>query len=89
LNHETNRLLPRLFAARILVLLAALDQTIVSTTLLTILRELGGVTQLAWVVTDLFDRQHDRRPLYGKFGASTAAILQAAIVMGSALCGLA
>ena len=72
-------------------LFAALDRTIVSTALLTILRELGGVTQLSWVVTDLFDRQHDRRPLYGKFGGihGRKIVLQVAIVMGSALCGLA
>src|SRR5260370_36048922 len=57
------------FAALILVLLlAALDQTIVSTALPTIVGELGGVTQLSWVVTAYLLSSTIVGPLYGKFG---------------------
>ena len=83
------------FAALILVLLlAALDQTIVSTALPTIVGELGGVTQLSWVVTAYLLSSTIVGPLYGKFGDihGRKIILQVAVVIfliGSALCGLA
>jgi len=83
------------FAALILVLLlAALDQTIVSTALPTIVGELGGVTHLSWVVTAYLLASTIVTPLYGKFGDvhGRKIILQVAVVtflIGSALCGLA
>lgn len=83
------------FAALILVLLlAALDQTIVSTALPTIVGELGGVTHLSWVVTAYLLSSTIVSPLYGKFGDTHGRkiILQVAVVIflvGSALCGLA
>jgi EmrB/QacA subfamily drug resistance transporter len=83
------------FAALILVLLlAALDQTIVSTALPTIVGELGGVTHLSWVVTAYLLSSTIVGPLYGKFGDihGRKIILQVAVVIfliGSALCGLA
>jgi len=83
------------FAALILVLLlAALDQTIVSTALPTIVGELGGVTHLSWVVTAYLLSSTIVSPLYGKFGDTHGLkiILQVAVVIflvGSALCGLA
>ncbi|MGC1236576.1 MAG: MFS transporter, partial [Xanthobacteraceae bacterium] len=83
------------FAALILVLLlAALDQTIVSTALPTIVAELGGVTHLSWVVTAYLLASTIVSPLYGKFGDvhGRKIILQVAVVtflIGSALCGLA
>jgi EmrB/QacA subfamily drug resistance transporter len=83
------------FAALILVLLlAALDQTIVSTALPTIVGELGGVTHLSWVVTAYLLSSTIAGPLYGKFGDvhGRKIILQVAVVIflvGSALCGLA
>jgi EmrB/QacA subfamily drug resistance transporter len=83
------------FAALILVLLlAALDQTIVSTALPTIVGELGGVTHLSWVVTAYLLASTIVSPLYGKFGDvhGRKIILQVAVVtflIGSALCGLA
>ena len=83
------------FAALILVLLlAALDQTIVSTALPTIVGELGGVTHLSWVVTAYLLASTIVGPLYGKFGDSHGRkiVLQVAVVIflvGSALCGLA
>jgi EmrB/QacA subfamily drug resistance transporter len=82
------------FAALILVLLlAALDQTIVSTALPTIVGELGGVTHLSWVVTAYLLSSTIVSPLYGKFGDihGRKIILQVAVVIflvGSALCGL-
>jgi len=83
------------FGALILVLLlAALDQTIVSTALPTIVGELGGVTHLSWVVTAYLLSSTIAGPLYGKFGDvhGRKIILQVAVVIflvGSALCGLA
>src|SRR5712672_406483 len=83
------------FGALFLVLLlAALDQTIVSTALPTIVGELGGLTHLSWVVTAYLLTSTVAGPFYGKFGDvhGRKIVLQAAIVvflLGSALCGLA
>jgi MFS family permease len=58
-----------LFPALLLVmLLAALDQTIVSTALPTIVGELGGLGSLSWVVTAYLLTSTIVVPLYGKFG---------------------
>ena len=75
------------------MLMAALDSTIVSTALPTIVRELGGLERLAWVVTAYLLAQTVVLPLYGKLGDlyGRKKIFQAAIVLflvGSALCGL-
>ena len=84
-----------IFGALFLVLLlAALDQTIVSTALPTIVGELGGLTHLSWVVTAYLLSSTVVTPLYGKFGDlhGRKVVLQVAIVVflvGSALCGLA
>ena len=84
-----------LFIALMLVmLLAALDGTIVSTALPTIVSELGGLDQLSWVVTAYLLSSTVVVPLYGKFGDlfGRKLVLQAAIaifLLGSALCGLA
>lgn len=84
-----------LFAALLLVmLLAALDQTIVSTALPTIVGELGGLDRLSWVVTAYLLTSTIVVPLYGKLGDlfGRKIVLQAAIVIfliGSALCGVA
>jgi EmrB/QacA subfamily drug resistance transporter len=48
------------------MLLAALDQTIVSTALPTIVGELGGLSQLSWVVTAYLLASTVSVPLYGK-----------------------
>src|SRR4029077_18177700 len=76
------------------LLLAALDQTIVSTALPTIVGELGGLTHLSWVVTAYLLSSTVVTPLYGKFGDlhGRKIVLQVAIVVflvGSALCGIA
>ena len=84
-----------LFSALLLVmLLSALDQTIVSTALPTIVGELGGLDKLSWVVTAYILSSTIVVPLYGKFGDlfGRKIVLQIAIVLflvGSALCGLA
>lgn len=84
-----------LFSALLLVmLLSALDQTIVSTALPTIVGELGGLDKLSWVVTAYILSSTIAVPLYGKFGDlfGRKIVLQIAIVLflvGSALCGLA
>jgi EmrB/QacA subfamily drug resistance transporter len=84
-----------IFASLMLVLLlAALDQTIVSTALPTIVGDLGGVQHLSWVVTAYLLASTVVGPLYGKLGDlyGRKTLLQIAIVLflvGSALCGLA
>jgi EmrB/QacA subfamily drug resistance transporter len=77
----------------LVMLLAALDSTIVSTALPTIVGELGGLEHLAWVVTAYLLAQTVVTPVYGKLGDlyGRKVVLQAAIVIflvGSALCGL-
>jgi EmrB/QacA subfamily drug resistance transporter len=80
-------------ALMLVVLLAALDQTIVSTALPTIVGDLGGLSHLSWVVTAYLLASTVTGPLYGKFGDlyGRKVVLQAAIVIflvGSALCGI-
>jgi EmrB/QacA subfamily drug resistance transporter len=83
-----------IFGALLLVLLlASLDQTIVSTALPTIVGDLGGVSDLSWVVTAYLLASTAAGPVYGKLGDQYGRkmVLQAAIVIfliGSALCGL-
>jgi EmrB/QacA subfamily drug resistance transporter len=50
------------------MLLAALDQTIVATSLPTIVGDLGGLNQLSWVVTSYLLASTVSTPLYGKLG---------------------
>lgn len=76
------------------MLLAALDQTIVSTALPTIVSELGGLDHLSWVVTAYLLAATAATPLWGKLGDQYGRkkLFQAAIVIfliGSALCGVA
>jgi EmrB/QacA subfamily drug resistance transporter len=84
-----------IFGALMLVLLlASLDQTIVSTALPTIVGDLGGVSKLSWVVTAYLLASTVSGPLYGKLGDlyGRKKVLQTAIVIflvGSALCGVA
>src|SRR5262249_42761519 len=83
-----------IFGALLLVLLlAALDQTIVSTALPTIVGDLGGLQHLSWVVTAYLLASTISGPLYGKLGDlyGRKKVLQTAIVIflvGSALCGI-
>jgi EmrB/QacA subfamily drug resistance transporter len=50
------------------MLMAALDQTIVSTSMPTIVGDLGGVSQMAWVTTAYLLATTLVMPVYGKFG---------------------
>lgn len=75
------------------MLLAALDQTIVSTALPTIVSDLGGLNHLSWVVTAYILASTAVTPLWGKLGDQYGRkwLFVAAIVIfliGSALCGL-
>jgi EmrB/QacA subfamily drug resistance transporter len=75
-------------------LLAALDQTIVSTALPTIVGELGGLDHLSWVVTVYLLTSTAVTPLYGKVSDiyGRKPVYQGAIAIflaGSLLCGLA
>jgi EmrB/QacA subfamily drug resistance transporter len=76
------------------LLLAALDQTIVATSLPRIVSDLGGITQYAWVFTAYMLTSTVTVPLYGKLGdvyGRKNLFLFAIVVflIGSALCGLA
>src|SRR5436309_8706056 len=81
-------------ALMLVILLASLDQTIVSTALPTIVGDLGGIQHLSWVVTAYLLASTVTGPLYGKLGDlyGRKGTLQVAIVVfliGSALCGIA
>ncbi|MGW6400770.1 DHA2 family efflux MFS transporter permease subunit [Streptomyces sp. NPDC055134] len=76
------------------MLLAALDQTIVSTALPTIVSDLGGLEHLSWVVTAYLLASTAATPLWGKLGDQYGRkkLFQTAIVIfliSSALCGMA
>jgi EmrB/QacA subfamily drug resistance transporter len=73
--------------------LAALDQTVVSTALPTIVGDLNGASHLSWVVTAYLLASTVSTPLWGKLGDlyGRKVFFQAAIVLflvGSALAGL-
>jgi EmrB/QacA subfamily drug resistance transporter len=77
----------------LVLLMAALDQTIVSTALPTIVGDLGGLNHISWVVTAYLLAQTAVTPIYGKLGDlyGRKAVLQFALVVflvGSALCGI-
>ena len=80
-------------ALMLAMLLAALDQTIVSTALPTIVGDLGGLNHLSWVVTAYLLAATASTPLWGKLGDQYGRkrLFQTSIVVflaGSALCGL-
>ncbi len=77
----------------LLLLLAALDQTIVSTALPTIVADLGGLDHLSWVVTAYILSSTVVAPIYGKLGdlygrRNTVVVSVGLFLLGSALCGL-
>ncbi|MBX6363521.1 MAG: DHA2 family efflux MFS transporter permease subunit [Gemmatimonadetes bacterium] len=90
---EHRRVLVVFSGLLLVLLLAALDSTIVATALPTIVGELGGLGHLAWVVTAYLLAQTIATPLYGKLGDlyGRKIVLQSGIVLfllGSALCGV-
>jgi EmrB/QacA subfamily drug resistance transporter len=87
-------LVPIFVALALGMFLAALDQTIVSTALPTIVGDLGGLEHLSWVVTAYLVASTASTPLYGKLGDTLGRkpVFQAAIVIfltGSLLSGAA
>ena len=91
---DSRRILVVVSGLMLVMLLASLDQTIVSTALPTIVGELGGLEHLSWVVTAYLLAVTSVTPLYGKLGDlfGRKVVLQGALVLflvGSALCGLA
>jgi EmrB/QacA subfamily drug resistance transporter len=90
----TGRARTMIFAALMLgMFLAALDQTIVSTALPTIVGDLGGLEHLSWVVTAYLLASTASTPLYGKLGDmyGRKPMFMAAILIflaGSLLAGL-
>ncbi len=99
-NNESGGLKPRprlliVFPSLMLILLlAALDQTIVSTALPTITGDLGGLAYLSWVVTGYLLATTVVTPLYGKLGDlyGRKPLLQVGIIIfliGSILSGMA
>ena len=83
---------PVISALLLVMALAMLDQTIVSTALPTIVGDLGGLEHLSWVVTAYLLSATILTPIYGKLGDmfGRKLILQIAIVLfllGSSLCG--
>ncbi len=78
----------------LLLFLAALDQSIVSTALPTIVANLGGVEHLSWVVTAYILTSTIVAPLYGKLGdlygrRNTIFVSVGIFIVGSILCGIA
>lgn len=76
------------------MLLASLDQTIVSTALPTIVGDLGGLQQLSWVITAYLLLSTVSVPLYGKLSDALGRkpLFQfglVAFLAGSLLCGAA
>src|SRR4029079_179135 len=90
----TGRALWPVFGALVLgMFLAALDQTIVSTALPTIVGDLGGLNHFSWVVTSYLLASTVSTPLYGKLGdmMGRKPVFLAAILIflaGSVLAGL-
>jgi len=79
-------------ALMLAMLLAALDQTIVSTALPTIVSDLGGLSHLSWVVTAYLLASTATTQVWGKLGDQYGRkyLFLTAIVIflaGSALCG--
>ena len=81
-RHPQPRIRLIFLALMLVLLLASLDQTIVSTALPTIVGDLGGIAHLSWVVTAYLLASTVVGPLYGKLGDlyGRKKVLQFAIV---------
>ncbi|MET7359762.1 MFS transporter [Streptomyces sp. NPDC005562] len=93
-GHPPGSVLVSIGALLLGMLLAALDQTIVSTALPTIVSDLGGMDHLSWVVTAYMLAATAATPLWGKLGdqyGRKKLFLTAIVIFlaGSALCGMA
>ena len=83
-----------MFAIAMTLFLSALDQTIVSTALPTMVGELGGLDQYSWVVTSYMLTSTIGVPLFGKISdlIGRKVVLQSAVILflvGSVLAGAA
>ncbi|KOX16959.1 MDR family MFS transporter [Nocardiopsis sp. NRRL B-16309] len=92
-SHQGPRIAVIMTALMLSVLLSALDQTIVSTALPTIVSDLGGLNHLSWVITAYLLAVTASTPLWGKlgdqFGRKQLFLGCIAIFLaGSALCGM-
>ncbi len=93
-SHVSHHKVLVMFSGLLLVmLLGALDATILTTALPTIANELGGLAHLPWIVTAYLLAQIIVTPIYGKLGDlyGRKRVLQFSIVLfliGSELCGL-
>jgi EmrB/QacA subfamily drug resistance transporter len=92
-NLGRRRVLTIIGALMLGMLIAALDQTIVSTALPTIVGDLGGGAHIAWVITAYLLASTVSTPLWGKLGDQYGrkAFFQASIVIfliGSVFSGL-
>ncbi len=91
-DKKTTKLI--LLSVAVMLFLAALDQTIVSTALPTIVAELRGVDHLSWVVTSYLLTSTVSAPMYGKLGDlyGRKLLMQIAVsifLIGSILSGMA
>src|SRR5271154_1752176 len=92
-EHDSRGVLVVFTGLMLVMLMAALDQTIVATALPTIVGDFGGLNHISWVVTAYLLAQTAVTPLYGKLGDmyGRKVVLQAGLIVfliGSALCGL-
>src|SRR6266545_3381968 len=93
-RYSIGRILAIYSGLMVTLLLAALDQTIVSTALPRIVSEVGGLTQYSWVFTAYLLATTVTVPIYGKlgdvYGRRPLFIIAICIfLIGSALCGTA
>ncbi|MFW0796818.1 MFS transporter [Gordonia sp. CPCC 205515] len=89
---DKGKLWPIFGGLMLAMLLAALDQTIVSTALPTIVSDLGGAEHLSWVVTAYMLATTATTPLWGKLGdlyGRKYLFIGCVVIflIGSALCG--
>ena len=93
-DHRGGRIALIMSALMLTVLLSALDQTIVSTALPTIVSDLGGLNHLSWVITAYLLAVTASTPLWGKLGdqfGRKKLFLTCIMIflVGSMLCGIA
>ncbi|MEC7762326.1 MAG: MDR family MFS transporter [Pseudomonadota bacterium] len=92
--YDAGRIRLIIMSIGLLLFLAALDQTIVSTALPTIVSDLGGLEHLSWVVTAYILASTIAAPLYGKLGdlygrRNIVFVSVGLFLAGSALAGAA
>lgn len=93
LHYSHNEIMVVMVALMLVLLLAALDQTIVATALPKIATDLHGLNKLSWVATAYLLTTAITTPIYGKISdmLGRKKIFQTAIVIflvGSVLCGI-